>query len=135
MNPQTIAPGEFFCQMLMEGKLMLQQCEQTGKHFFYPRVLSPFSGTDAWIWTEASGRGVVYSTTAIRRKPASGGDYNLALVELEEGPRMMSRVENIDPADVYIGMPVIASIDTSNAEEPLVFFRPDQVADATQGAE
>ena len=71
----------------------------------------------------ASGRGTVYAATTVRRRPAQGGDYNVSLVDLEEGVRMMSRVEGVEPSAVRIGMDVDAGIDASR-ERPIVIFRP-----------
>ena len=53
--------------------------------------------------SKASGRGIVHSTTVARRRPEKGGDYNICLVTLEEGPRLMSRVIEIAPEEVKIG--------------------------------
>jgi uncharacterized OB-fold protein len=68
---------------------------------------------------------VVYSTTVVRQKPERGGDYNIALVDLFEGARMLSRVEGIAPAEVRIGMAVEAVIREVNGQR-LVLFRPVQ---------
>jgi hypothetical protein len=46
----------------------------------------------------------------VRRKPADGGDYNVCLVDLAEGPRMLSRVAGVAPEEVRIGMAVKARI-------------------------
>jgi uncharacterized OB-fold protein len=64
----------------------------------------------------------VYSTTVIRQKPPTP-NYNLALIDLTEGPRMMSRVEGIAPESVKIGMAVKARVVTEN-EQALVVFEP-----------
>ena len=77
---------------------------------------------DKLDWVKASGSGTVYSTTVVRRKPEAGGDYNVALIDLAEGPRMMSRVVGVEPTAVKIGMKVRARI----APEALVEFTPDQ---------
>jgi uncharacterized OB-fold protein len=77
-----------------------------------------------------SGQGQVYSTTIVRRRPDRGGDYNVAIIELVEGARMMSRVEGIAPEKVKIGMDVIAKIIGSPEEEPMIVFVP-QVRSAT----
>ena len=58
----------------------------------------------------------------MRRKPDSGGDYNVAMIELKEGPRLMSRVVDVPPAEVAIGMTVRAGIDQT-ANGPLLVFR------------
>jgi DUF35 OB-fold domain, acyl-CoA-associated len=61
-------------------------------------------------WIEPSGQGTVYSTTVVRRKPEAGGDYNVALIDLAEGVRLMSRVDDVAPDQVRIGMPVRAQV-------------------------
>ena len=61
---------------------------------------------------------------AARRRPDRGGDYNLAIVELEEGPRMTSRVEGIDPDKVAIGMALTCAIHDEGAMGPYVVFHP-----------
>ncbi|MFJ0676566.1 OB-fold domain-containing protein, partial [Bordetella bronchiseptica] len=70
-------------------------------------------------WRESSGRGSVYAATTVRDR---AGDYNVSLVELEGGARMMSRVEGIEAARVRIGQPVRARIVAD--EEPYVVFAP-----------
>ena len=69
----------------------------------FPRVAEPGTGCTDLEWVEASGKGTVYSTTVIRQKPPTP-NYNLALIDLAEGARMMSRVEGIPPEEVRIGM-------------------------------
>ncbi|WP_252729627.1 Zn-ribbon domain-containing OB-fold protein [Pacificibacter marinus] len=71
-----------------------------------------------------SGQGQVYSTTTVRRRADKGGDYNVAIIELAEGARMMSRVENVTPDKVEIGMDVVAKIITSPDGEPIIVFVP-----------
>ena len=88
---------------------------------FYPRELCPHCGSDQLAWEQPSGQGTVYSTTVIRRKAEAGGDYNVALVDLAEGPRMMSRVEGMAPADVAIGMAVQAEVIQHNGKGLVVF--------------
>ena len=74
-------------------------------------------------WHEASGRGEVHTTTVVRRKPERGGDYNICMIELEEGVRMMSRVEGMVPTDVTIGMAVKIFVGEMDGE-PAVLCRP-----------
>tara|TARA_R110002110_G_scaffold125593_1_gene303771 strand:+ start:4010 stop:4240 length:231 start_codon:yes stop_codon:yes gene_type:complete len=72
---------------------------------------------------QASGKGRVHTTTVVRRKPERGGDYNVCMVELEEGVRMMSRVEGIAPDDVVIDMQVSAFVGEAEGDL-LVLFKP-----------
>ena len=62
----------------------------------------------------------------MRRKLERGGDYNVCMVELEEGVRMMSRVEGIAPGDVVIDMAVTAFVGEAE-DAPIVLFRPAKV--------
>jgi len=84
-------------------------------------VMCPSCGSDAFDWVAPSGRGVVHSTTVIRRRPAEGGDYNVALVDLDEGVRIMSRVEGVEPDEVRIGMVVTARLTEQDGDTIVVF--------------
>jgi uncharacterized OB-fold protein len=109
-------PEKIYQDKLAQGVFEIQRCAGCGKHVFYPRVLCPHCGADRLEWTAPSGRGSVYSTTVVRRKEADGGDYNVALIDLEEGPRLMSRVVTLAPADVRIGMAVKARVNDGVVE-------------------
>jgi uncharacterized OB-fold protein len=71
-------------------------------------------------WAAPSGLGTVYSTTVVRKKE---GDYNVCLVDLDEGPRMMSRVIGVDPGAVRIGHRVRAQV-LRTGEDALLVFAP-----------
>ena len=116
----TIHPDQEFEAFLREGRFMLQRGVESGRAVFYPRQFEPGSGADL-EWFEASGRGVVYATTAIH--PRNAGPYNVALIDLVEGVRMMSRVDGPAPSDVPIGMAVRAKIIDQDGA-PLVVFVP-----------
>jgi uncharacterized OB-fold protein len=112
-RPQMATPGgpeKRYLDALAAGCFEIQKCAACSKHVFYPRVLCPHCGADRLDWVAPSGRGTVYSTTVVRRKPADGGDYNIVLVDLAEGVRLMSRVAGIAPEQVQIGMPVSARV-------------------------
>lgn len=117
-------PDAIFAAALTEGKFLIQHCAACDKHVFYPRVICPHCGATSLAWQPASGAGTVYATTVVRRKPEHGGDYNVALIDLAEGPRMMSRVDGIAPADVRIGMAVTARIVDDPKQGKLVVFTP-----------
>lgn len=103
-------PEKIYQDKLAQGVFEIQRCTVCNKHVFYPRVLCPHCGGDQLEWMAPSGRGTVYSTTVVRRKEADGGDYNVALIDLDEGPRMMSRVVTVQPSAVRIGMAVQARV-------------------------
>lgn len=116
-------PEQQFRAGLQDGRFLIQLCKACGTHVFYPRVLCPACGAAALACVEASGVGVVYSSTTIRQPADKGGDYNLAMVTLAEGPRLMTEIVGIAPADVRIGMAVRAVIRKAG-ESPAVFFEP-----------
>ncbi|HEX9183212.1 MAG TPA: OB-fold domain-containing protein [Burkholderiales bacterium] len=118
MSPPS-GPEKQYLDKLAAGRFEIQRCAACTKHVFYPRVLCPHCGSERLDWVAPSGRGTVYSTTIVRRKPADGGDYNVCLVDLVEGPRMLSRVAGVAPGEVRIGMAVKARL-----AEGLVEFTP-----------
>jgi uncharacterized protein len=126
MSTATLAdvllPEQAFFGFLAQGRFMIQRSRETGRCFFYPRVAEPLTGCTDLEWVEASGQGTVYSTTVVRQKPP-GPNYNVALIDLAEGPRLMSRVEGVAPETVKIGMRVKAKIIREN-EQPLLVFEP-----------
>ena len=123
----TDAPGngpekEFF-DFLSQGHFMIQRSKSSGEYVFYPRVVMPKTGAEDLEWVPASGKGVVYATSVVRQRPEKGGIYNVALIDLEEGPRLMSRVEGCAPESVEIGMNVVAEI-YPNDSKPVLIFKP-----------
>lgn len=126
LNPE--GPAEMvYAARLAEGHFEIQRCQSCKTAFFYPRELCPACGSDSVSWFAPSGKGHVYATTTVRRKPEAGGDYNVALIDLQEGPRLMSRVEGIAPDAIYIGLAVRARVDVKKDQGLLLF-------DAEKGA-
>lgn len=115
-----IQPERQYREFLAQNRFMIQRARGSGRYVFYPRVAEPLSGDTDLEWVEASGRGTVYATTVVRRKPPEPS-YNVALIDLAEGPRMMSRVVGVDADAVRIGMPVQARI-VDDGGTPLVVF-------------
>src|ERR1700744_3323369 len=92
--PLGCHPARAYLAFLEQGRFMLQRSRASGRYIFYPRVMEPGTGSTDLEWVPASGAGTVYSTTIIRQKPPTPS-YNLALIDLAQGPRMMSRVQGI----------------------------------------
>jgi uncharacterized OB-fold protein len=119
----TSAP---YFDALREGRLRLQRCPRDG-FFFYPRSRCPDCLGADWSWEDVSGRGTVYSFTVDRvgLDPAQRSRIPLviAIVELEEGPRLTSNVVGCTPAAVSVGMPVVATFEDLGSET-LVHFQP-----------
>lgn len=120
-------PERLWREALAAGRLTLPFCDACGRAHFFPRVLCPHCGAGDITFREVSGRGTVHSTTVLRRKPAEGGDLNIALVDFAEGGRMMSRVDGLPPAEVRIGLAVTARILVEDGA-PIVVFVPGEAA-------
>ena len=110
----------YYFRRLAEGVFEIPRCRECDRYHFYPRVVCPFCGSDALQWTAPSGHGRVYSTTVVRGKETR---HNVCLVDLDEGPRLMSRVVGLDAEAVKIGARVKAQIE-QNGEGALLVFSP-----------
>lgn len=80
---------------LERQELRIQQCDDCHRHIFYPRLLCPHCFSDHVSWTQASGRGQIYSFRVVHKAfgPfAEQAPFVVAIVELEEGVRMMTRI-------------------------------------------
>jgi len=111
-----------------EHKLLVQRCSACGHHQFYPRILCTECASDRVDWVEATGRGKVKSFTIVRRPVtaayADETPYVIALIELDEGPTLMSNVVQCDVDTVRIGMPVAVSFEAWSDDITMPLFRP-----------
>lgn len=99
-------PDAVFREGLDMGEIRVQSCGACGRSVFFPRTLCPHCKGEDLTWQPVEGPCEIHTTTTVRRKPERGGDYNVCMVELPGGARMMSRVEGIAPDVVRIGMHV-----------------------------
>jgi uncharacterized OB-fold protein len=110
-----------------EGRLDIPLCGDCGKHHFYPRAICRYCHSDNLKFDTVSGRGVVHTFTIARRPagPAFADDvpYVVALIELEEGPRMMSRIQTDDPETVQIGARVEVTFVKATDEITFPYFK------------
>ncbi|HEX6442733.1 MAG TPA: OB-fold domain-containing protein [Stellaceae bacterium] len=113
--PQS--PLAIYQNHLDKGELAYQWSPEASRAVFYPRVLCPFTGSNNLEWRIASGLGTVYATTVTH--PQQGAPYNVALIDCDEGFRMMSRVEGIGPMQVQIGMRVRFRVHAAEGEQPV----------------
>ena len=112
----ALGPQAAYQKFLSEGRFMLQYSPSARRHVLFPRVAVPGSGETDLEWVPAKGTGTVYAATVNR---ARGGDFNVVIVELDEGPRLMSRVEGA--LEVAIGSRVSARIADIEGEPQVVF--------------
>jgi uncharacterized protein len=114
------APAVTYRRHLQNGKLGYQRCVDCSAAVFYPRVLCPVCGSRALEWHESAGRGTVYATTSVHSR--NHDPRNVVLVDLDEGFRMMSRVEGIPAEEVEIGTRVRFEVRGGEEDEPVAVF-------------
>ena len=117
-----------FWEACVRHELYVQRCRTCRTFRHPPRALCPACLSSDVEWVRASGRGTVYSFTVTYQNQAPGFreslPYVLAVVELEEGPRMMTNVVGCAPDQVRIGMPVVVEFEDATPEITLATFRP-----------
>jgi uncharacterized protein len=110
------SPLGIYLEHLSKGELAYQFSPEANATVFYPRVICPFTGSENLQWRVSKGMGTVHATTVVY--PPQGDPYNVALIDVDEGFRMMSRVEDIAPLDVRIGMRVRFRVHPTDGDEP-----------------
>lgn len=129
--PQPITPeAKPYWDGARDGKLMIPKCRACGKSHLYPRVMCPHCASRELEWIQASGRGKLFSfeiahqilNKAFKVKPP----VILALVELEEGPRLLTNLVNAtpDPKTLRCDMPVQVVFERLSDEITLPMFQP-----------
>jgi uncharacterized protein len=116
MANAPVSPLGVYLDHLEKGELAYQFSPDANAAVFYPRVICPVTGNDNLQWRVSKGLGTVHATTVVY--PQKGEPYNVALIDVDEGFRMMSRVEDIAPLDVRIGMRVTFRAHPADADEP-----------------
>lgn len=119
----STSPLTTYIEHLKRGELGYQFSPSGNTAVFYPRVIAPGTGADDLEWRVSKGLGTVHATTVVH--PQQGSPYNVCLVDVDEGFRMMSRVENIAPTAVKIGMRVKFRVHApAGDEDPYPVFTP-----------
>ena len=114
MNLTEQSPLGTYIEHIKKGELAYQVTED-GKPVFYPRAVAPQTGGKL-EWRVSKGLGTVYSTTTMHFKGEA--PVNVALIDMDEGFRLMSRVEDIDAMDVKIGMRVKLRTHPGDEKQP-----------------
>lgn len=110
------SPYGTYLEHCRKGELAYQVSAADGKAVFYPRIAAPGTGRTDLEWRVSKGLGTVYATTVVYSK--NEPPLNVALIDLDEGFRMMSRVEGIDPMQVRIGMRVRVKMLPGDDKQP-----------------
>lgn len=113
-EPQATPETQPFWDGCAAGELRLQRCQQCRRFCFYPRVACPSCGSAELRWQRVSGRATLYSYV-ISHLPGpahrDGEPYVIAVVELDEGPRMMSNIVGVDPVPAALPLDLPLDVD------------------------
>ncbi len=110
------SPLGIFIEHIKKGELAYQVCTDDNTPVFFARVVAPKTGSTNLEWRVSKGMGTVYTTTVVHGK--ENVKYNVAMIDVDEGFRMMSRVEDIDPVEVKIGMRVKFRAHPGDEKQP-----------------
>jgi uncharacterized OB-fold protein len=125
-RPALTQDNAFFFEGARQGKLLIQRCGSCGTLRHPPRPACVVCRSFEWDTLEATGRGTVYSYVVVHHPQVPAFDYPLpiAVVELEEGTRLVADIVGLAPEAVTIGMPVVVDFVAVDDELTLPMFRP-----------
>jgi hypothetical protein len=117
-----------FWDAAREGRLLIKRCASCGRAHHYPRPFCPYCWSSEVAWEQASGAGTVYAFSVVHRNDLPPFNervpYVAAIVELDEGPRMMTNVVDCDVEDVRVGMAVEVTFRAIDDNVSVPVFRP-----------
>ncbi|GIU87498.1 MAG: hypothetical protein KatS3mg009_2013 [Acidimicrobiia bacterium] len=126
--PTPDAETQPFWDACREGRFLLRHCGACGRHHHYPRPFCPFCWSEDVTWTEASGRATLYTYSVVRQNDLppfpERVPYVAAIVELAEGPRVMTNLEGVEPEAIEIGMDLEVDFRPISDDVTIPVFRP-----------
>ena len=126
--PQPDLETQPFWDAAREGRLLIKRCNGCTKTHFYPRPFCPHCWSQDVEWMDASGRATLYTWSVVRRNDLppfhERVPYVAAIVDLAEGPRMMTNVEDCEFDRLEMGMALDAVFNPTSDEVTIVQFRP-----------
>ena len=127
--PEATPETREFWEGAKRHELRIQRCRSCGKAYFFPRPFCPHCSSKDVEWFTASGKGKLH-TYVINHRPAHGfqdaGPYVIAIVELDEGPRMMTNIIGVEAAPEHLPVDLAVEVtwEQQNDEITLPLFRP-----------
>tara|TARA_B110000503_G_scaffold130142_1_gene203175 strand:- start:1143 stop:1580 length:438 start_codon:yes stop_codon:yes gene_type:complete len=119
---------EQFWAYCADGQLCFQRCNSCDNWRHLPRHMCAHCGSPDWRWEESSGLGFLYSWTVahLPMHPAFAKDvpYAVAIVEMNEGVRMVARLRDIEFENLVLGIELQLSFDDVTSEPLLPYFKP-----------
>ena len=127
--PMPIPETRFFWEKARQHELWIQRCPVCNHVFFYPRFHCPQCLSDKVEWFKASGKGTLYSYMINHRPPPGFQDeapYAIAIVQLDEGPRMMTNIVGIEntPQNLVLDMPLEVTFEDVTEDTTIPKWKP-----------
>lgn len=127
LPPVTTLTAPFW-EGTKQGNLYLQHCQECGQYWFPPSTHCPNCISRRFEWVAASGRGTVWSWIVMHQRYFKSFEddlpYNVAFIELEEGPMMMSRLIGIPDDQIHCDMPVKVVFEEATEQQSVPYFEP-----------
>ena len=126
LRPPLGHDNQWWWEGIAAGELRIQRCKECGTLRHPPRPMCGRCQSLAWDWIVSQGAGTVHSYVVLHHPPVPGYEYPLpvALVDLDEGTRLVANVAGCAPSEIRIGMRVQARIEPVDEEMKLPFFYP-----------
>src|SRR5207302_9064427 len=125
--PTPDGDSQHFWDGAREGRLLIKRCRACGRAHYYPRPFCPYCWSEEVEWEEASGRGTLYTYSVVHQNDLPPFNervpYVAAVVELEEGPRVMTNIEGVPHEELRVGMPVVVDFKPLTDEITIAIFR------------
>ncbi len=126
--PTIVPETEAYWRAAKRHELFLQQCNDCDEVIYFPRVMCYHCLSEDLGWFKSTGFGTVYSFTIIHQVAHQGFSaevpYVYAIIDLDDGARMISNVVGTDPSAVYVGMQVKVIFDDVTPEISIPKFEP-----------
>ena len=117
-----------FWDAARDGRLLIKRCAACGRAHYYPRPFCPHCWSQEVAWEDASGRGSLYTYSVVHQNDLPPFNervpYVAAIVELDEGPRMMTNIVDCPLDGLEVGMPVAVAFQEIGEEYAIPVFRP-----------
>jgi uncharacterized OB-fold protein len=125
--PTTDLETQPFWDGLKEGKFLLSHCNSCGTDYYYPRPFCPSCWSDDVSWKEASGKGRIYTYSVVHVNDLPPFNervpYVAAIVELDEGPRLMTNIEGVPFDELAADLPVVVEYKAISDDVTIPVFR------------
>lgn len=126
--PEVTPESRPFWEGASEGSFKIQECNDCGFTYYYPRAQCPECWSENVVWKEAKGTGEIYTYSIAQDMNGWSSEFLpliLAYVELEEGPRVMSNIVDADPDQIGVGDPVeVTFVETNDGDIAIPVFKP-----------